>query len=100
MSRMALVVLKAVRYFEHDGMKFKKKLRMIRKHLGFTQDQMAERLGMQTPARRSRVSEWENGKTEPKRQLILKYAELANIDVKQLIDDKEKIVLERLKNNV
>jgi transcriptional regulator with XRE-family HTH domain len=70
-------------------MLLKEKLILIRQHLNITQDQMAEKLGLASESRRARVSEWESGKCEPNRRLIIKYSELANIDIKQLIDDRE-----------
>lgn len=70
-------------------MLFKEKLKLIREHLDLTQDQMAEKLGLTSESRRSRVSEWESGRGEPNRELIIKYSELANIDIRQLIDDLE-----------
>lgn len=65
------------------------KLKLIRKRLNFTQDQIAEKLGLTSEARRGRISEWESGKSEPKREVLLKYSELAGVDVKKLIDDRE-----------
>jgi len=71
------------------------KLKMIRCHLGLTQDQMALKLGMQEESRRSRISEFESGKSEPKRHSLILYAELAKIPVQDLIDDRKKITLEK-----
>ena len=88
---LGFVILDFVRYFEHIDiiMELCKKLKLIRKRLDFTQDQIAEKLGLTSEARRGRISEWESGKNEPKRKILLKYSELANIDVKKLIDDRE-----------
>jgi transcriptional regulator with XRE-family HTH domain len=72
-------------------MKLKDKLKLIREHLGYTQDHIAERFGLSSDSRRARVSEWESGKGEPGRVILLKYAELAKLDVKRLIDDRENI---------
>ena len=72
-------------------MELKTKLKLIRKNLGLTQDHIAEKLGLTSESRRSRVSEWESGKGEPKRHVLIKYSELANIEIKQLIDDREDI---------
>jgi transcriptional regulator with XRE-family HTH domain len=70
-------------------MKLKDKLKLIRKHLSLTQDQMAEKLGLTSDSRRSRISEWETGIGEPKRDILIKYSDIANLDVKKLIDDRE-----------
>ena len=67
------------------------KLKKIRIHLDLTQDQMAEKLGLTSESRRSRISEWEGGRGEPKRDILIKYSEIANIDIKKLIDDREVI---------
>ena len=72
-------------------MELKIKLKLIRKHLDLTQDQIAEKLGLTSESRRARVSEWESGKGEPKRPILIKYSELAHIEIKQLIDDRENL---------
>ena len=69
------------------------KLKMIRIHLGLTQDQMAEKLGMTEESRRARISEFESGSVEPKRKSLILYAELAGIPIQDLIDDRDKISL-------
>ncbi|MFX0097440.1 MAG: helix-turn-helix domain-containing protein [Candidatus Hodarchaeota archaeon] len=55
---------------------------------------MAEKLGLTSEVRRGRVSEWEAGRGEPKREILAKYAELGNLEIKKLIDDGKEIVLE------
>ena len=70
------------------NMELYKKLKIIRKHLGLTQDQMAERLGLKSVSRRARISEWESGKGEPKRNILIKYSEVVDIDIRLLLDDK------------
>jgi len=72
-------------------MKLNDKLKLIRNKLQLTQDQMAEKLGLKSESRRARISEWEAGKGEPKREILIRYAEIANVEIKQLIDDREKI---------
>lgn len=88
---MASIVLWLVLNNEQieNTMKFREKLKLIRNYLGLTQDQIAEKIGLTSESRRSRVSEWESGISEPKREVLLKYSELAGIDVKKLIDDRE-----------
>jgi transcriptional regulator with XRE-family HTH domain len=69
-------------------MKLEGKLKFIRLSLNLTQDKMAEELGMTTESRRSRISEWETGKSEPNRNILLLYADLGNVNIRNLIDDK------------
>ena len=69
------------------------KLKLIRNHLNLTQDQIAEKLGLSSESRRARISEWENGRGEPKRDILMRYAELGNIEIKSLIDDREEVVI-------
>ncbi len=68
---------------------------MIRIGLGLTQEQMASQLGLSEVSRRSRISEWESGKGEPKRAILLKYTEISGVDIGLLIDDREKIVFKQ-----
>ncbi len=70
-------------------MLLKDKLKKIRISLGLTQDQMAAQLGLTEVSRRSRISEWESGKTEPNRFVLLNYSEIVDVPIKQLIDDRE-----------
>ena len=74
-------------------MLLKEKLKIIREHLNLTQDQMADKLGLASDSRRARISEWESGRGEPNRETLIRYSELASIDLKQLIDDRESLVI-------
>lgn len=86
---MAFVVLRNVRNEEHCIHLFlKDKLKHIRLCLGLPQDQLAERLGLVGVSRRSRVSEWESGRCEPDRFVLLKYSEIGDVDIGKLIDDE------------
>jgi transcriptional regulator with XRE-family HTH domain len=73
------------------SMELKAKIKLIRNHLSLTQDQMAEKLGLTSDSRRARISEWESGRGEPKRDILLKYAEIGEVDIKKLLDDRENI---------
>jgi len=75
-------------------MELKEKLKLIRRQLALTQHQIADELGLTSESRRARISEWEAGKTEPKREILSKYADLARIEIKTLIDDREEISFE------
>jgi len=64
------------------------KLRQIRMKLGFTQQQMAERVGTRkSPVYPGHVSEFERGKREPSLLALLRYARAAGVAVEVLIDD-------------
>lgn len=69
------------------------KLKMIREHLGYTQDEMAEAVGKYEVSRRSRIHEWENGKRSPDLICLLAYAQLVNVSTDVLIDDQTSLVL-------
>ena len=92
---MALVVFSHVRKREQAefAMELMEKLTLIRSHLGLTQDEIASKLELRSKSRRARISEWESGKREPNRMILVRYAEIANVDIKQLVDDREQIIL-------
>lgn len=62
--------------------------------LGLTQDEMAEKLGLTTESRRARICEWEAGRGEPRRDVLIKYSEVARVSVNQVIDDRETLFFE------
>ena len=74
-------------------MKLKDKLKLIRNKLQLTQDQMAEKLGLISESRRARISEWEAGRREPKREILIKYADLGDVEIRKLIDDREEMII-------
>jgi transcriptional regulator with XRE-family HTH domain len=74
-------------------MELKEKIKLIRNHLSLTQDQMAEKLGLNSESRRARISEWEAGRGEPKRDKLINYARIGKIDIRKLIDDDDTIEL-------
>lgn len=76
------------------SMVLEEKLKLIRENLNLTQDQIAEKLGLTSESRRSRISEWESGRGEPNRSLLIKYSELANVDLRVLMDDENKLMFE------
>lgn len=73
------------------------KLKLIREHLNFTLDEMAEAIGRHDPARRSRVHEWETGKRQPDLTSLLAYARLAGVSTDMLIDDETELSLPKVK---
>ena len=65
------------------------KLRQIRERLGFTQEQMAERLkDTKSSTRPGHISEFERGLREPTLPVLLLYARTAGVYVDVLIDDE------------
>lgn len=65
------------------------KLRQIREQLGFSQDDMLRRLGLDknSAVERSSISAYELDKREPPLQILLSYARLANVWLDALVDD-------------
>jgi transcriptional regulator with XRE-family HTH domain len=64
------------------------KLRQIREALGFTQEQLFERLGdTKTALYLGHISLYEHGQREPPLLVLLRYARIAGIYVDVLIDD-------------
>lgn len=64
------------------------KLRQIRTALGFTQQQMFERLGAtKTPLYRGHIGEYETGTREPPMLVVLRYARVAGVPMEMLVDD-------------
>ena len=63
------------------------KLLTIRKQLGLSQGEIAERIGLDKKKGSGRISEYEAGSREPNLILILNYARLAKVCTCVLIDD-------------
>ena len=64
------------------------KLRAVRKHLGLSQSQLAEKLSRVFTHHYGRVSEYERGKRQPTVLILLSYARLAGITIDDLVDDQ------------
>lgn len=65
------------------------KLRLIRKLLGFSQEQMAERLKhVKSPPQPGHISEFERGKREPSLLVLVAYARVSGLLVDDLVDDE------------
>lgn len=64
------------------------KLLQIRKGLGFSQNEILERLGFEERLFRSNISQYERGDREPPLLVLLSYARLAGITIDTLIDDE------------
>lgn len=69
------------------------KLKTIRKHLRYTQEEMATAVGKEGVARRARVHEWEKGLREPDLACLLAYARLAGTSTDDLLDDTVELKL-------
>jgi transcriptional regulator with XRE-family HTH domain len=61
------------------------KLIQIRKALGLSQREMAERLGVEKHY--NIISRYERGKNVPYIEVVLAYARLANVRMAQIVDD-------------
>lgn len=72
---------------ESNSQTFARKLAMIRQHLGFNLDQMAEAIGRKDKSRRARIHEWESGIRQPDYKSLLAYARLVDVSTDTLIDD-------------
>jgi len=64
-----------------------KKLRQIRLNLGWTQAQLAERMGLDSGT----ISRFENDQREPSLAELLQYARLGDVTMEVLADDKQKL---------
>ena len=62
-------------------------IKKYRKNAGFTQEEMANRLGVTTPA----VNKWENGNSKPDIELLAPIARLLNISLDTLLSFQEKL---------
>jgi DNA-binding XRE family transcriptional regulator len=69
------------------------KLKVIREHLGYTQEEMAEAVGKEGVSRRARVHEWEKGLREPDLACLFAYARLVGISTDDLLDDSAELKL-------
>jgi transcriptional regulator with XRE-family HTH domain len=66
------------------------KIRAIRAELGYTQEQMIERLGHAAKSLYpASISQYESGKREPPLTVLLQYARAAGVPVDMLVDDDQ-----------
>ena len=73
----------------HRPNRLAEKLLQIRKALGLTQKEMAERLSKQAGVKitNRNVSKYERDKSVPYIEIVLAYARLANVEMNQIVDD-------------
>ena len=64
------------------------KLRQIREALGYTQEEMVKKLGLEGNVPRSYLSRFETGEREPSLDVLLKYSEIARVWINALVDDE------------
>lgn len=68
------------------------KLREVRTLLGFSQEQMAERLRhVKSPPQPGHISEFERGKREPSLLVLVAYARISGVSVDMLVDDEQEL---------
>jgi transcriptional regulator with XRE-family HTH domain len=70
-----------------------KKLLQIRLSLGLYQGELVKRLGVQDLIHYTTISKYELDKNEPPLAILLAYARLAGIPVKQIIDDELELTI-------
>ncbi|SRR6266404_1001308 len=63
------------------------KLRFIRESLGYTQEEMVKRLGLEDKLPRSYLSRFETGDREPSLDILLIYSQIARVWINALVDD-------------
>lgn len=63
------------------------KLRLIRKSLGYTQEEMVKQLGLRSKLPRSYLSRFETGEREPPLEVLLRYSEIAKVWINAIVDD-------------
>lgn len=66
-------------------MNFSEKLRLLRKNKGFTQEQLAEKLGVSRIA----VAKWEAGQTYPDIMNLIGISDMMNVTVDYLVKEQE-----------
>ena len=69
------------------------KLKQIREHLKFSQNEMLRHLGYEKTFDRSTISHYESGEREPPLPVLLAYARSVRIAVDDLIDDEVSLKL-------
>jgi transcriptional regulator with XRE-family HTH domain len=67
--------------------KLAEKLKQIRLHLSFSQDEMLRALGLAEKSNRSLISGFELGTKEPSLITIISYADLAQVTVDVIVRD-------------
>ena len=66
------------------------KLLIIRQTLdgGLSQNEMLRKLGLEEDLERDRISKYERGTLEPPLPVLLRYAEVANVHLEAIADDR------------
>jgi transcriptional regulator with XRE-family HTH domain len=79
----------------HTPKRLAEKLRLIRINLGIaTLDEMVAMLHMdEVNLYRSTILEYERGNREPPLVVLLRYSQLANVTINDLVDDKVDLVM-------
>ena len=74
---------------QHRPNRLAEKLLQIRKALGLSQKEIAERLGERAGVKITyrNVSKYERDKSVPYIEIVLAYARLANVEMNQIVDD-------------
>ena len=71
--------------YKFDKYDFGKRLKVFRKSQGLTQNEFADKLGVE----RSNISRYENGETLPSIETFLEMCNILNIDIENITEKKE-----------
>ena len=74
--------------------KLAEKLKQIRVHLGYSQDEMLRALGLAEKSNRSLISGFEIGTKEPSLITLIAFADLVNVTVDAIVRDDIKLDLQ------
>jgi DNA-binding XRE family transcriptional regulator len=75
--------------------KLAEKLKQIRIHLEFSQDEMLKALGLSEKSNRSLISGFELGTKEPSLITLISYADLVNLTVDAIVRDNVELNLSK-----
>ncbi len=73
--------------FKRFKMEFSERLKDLRKQVGLTQVDVAEKLGISQPA----YASWERGVKKPTQENLVKIAQILNVSVDYLVGNSEEI---------
>ena len=77
-------------------MKLEEKLQLLRKQNGYSQEELAERIGIA----RQTISKWENGQAVPEINGLIRLSELYGITVDRIVKDDAECNLTLVQNNI
>lgn len=69
------------------------KLKLLREHLGYSQNDMLRAIGYDHSFDRSTISHYESGDREPPLPVLLAYARIGKVSMEELVDDEIELCL-------